>query len=302
MNSRESAHSIEAMHGLQTAAEFSGITWHGPPNVRRDAIVLADGRELSLLRWGTNPPEILLLHGGAQNAHTWDTVALALDRPVVALDLPGHGHSSWRDDRRYDAVSLSEDVATAMGNLFARPCCIVGMSLGGLTAVVLASRHPDLIRALVVVDVTPGVTRDKAASVIAFVDGPESFPTFEAMLDRAAAFQPGRPRESLRRGVSFNSRQRADGSWEWRYDRRRRPDERGVDYAALWEHLARVQAPVLLVRGSRSPVVDDADAAEFTRCQPEARTMVVEGAGHNVQSDRPKELAATIGEFADSIV
>ena len=77
------------------------------PRVRRAAagaarsVDISDGYALSALRWGSEPPELVLLHGGAQNAHTWDTVALALDRPLVAIDLPGHGHSAHRDDHVY---------------------------------------------------------------------------------------------------------------------------------------------------------------------------------------------------------
>ena len=56
------------------------------------------GRQVSSLVWGTSAPELVLVHGGAQNAHTWDTVALALDRPLVAIDLPGHGHSDGGPD------------------------------------------------------------------------------------------------------------------------------------------------------------------------------------------------------------
>ena len=61
----------------------------------------ASGQEISALVWGDGAAGVVLLHGGAQNAHTWDTVALALDRPLVAVDLPGHGHSSHRDDHAY---------------------------------------------------------------------------------------------------------------------------------------------------------------------------------------------------------
>ena len=60
--------------------------------VRRLAVEVEPGRRLALV-WGEAEPELVFLHGGAQNAHTWDTVALALDRPLVAVDLPGHGHS-----------------------------------------------------------------------------------------------------------------------------------------------------------------------------------------------------------------
>ena len=118
----------------------------------------------------------MLLHGGAQNAHTWDTVALALGRPLVAIDLPGHGHSSHRDDH----VVL----ARRQRGRRSRPRCassrptrklVVGMSLGGLTALALTDRAPDLVRSLVLVDVTPGVNREKSTAIAQFIDGPEYF-------------------------------------------------------------------------------------------------------------------------------
>ena len=61
--------------------------------VHRQHFMLKDRRIMSGLKWGASPPELVLLHGGAQNAHTWDAVAIALDRPLLALDLPSHGHS-----------------------------------------------------------------------------------------------------------------------------------------------------------------------------------------------------------------
>ena len=76
---------------------------------------MSGGRNLSALVWQPDKPaELVLLHGGAQNAHTWDTVALALDRPLVAIDLPGHGHSDWRDDGDYQPQNMADDVATAI--------------------------------------------------------------------------------------------------------------------------------------------------------------------------------------------
>ena len=74
-------------------AEEYGLPFGGPPTVRREFVDVGDGRRLSALVWGTGDPELVLLHGGGQNAHTWDTVAMASGRPLVAIDLPGHGHS-----------------------------------------------------------------------------------------------------------------------------------------------------------------------------------------------------------------
>ena len=78
----------------ENAAEY-GLPFDGPPDVRRVDVEVAPGRRVSSLQWGANTghPELVLVHGGAQNAHTWDTVALALGRPLLAVDLPGHGHS-----------------------------------------------------------------------------------------------------------------------------------------------------------------------------------------------------------------
>lgn len=66
--------------------------------------------------------------------------------------------------------------------------------------------------------------------------------------------------------------------------------------STLWADLADANAEVLLVRGSLSPVVDDDDVAELQRLRPDARLMVVDGAGHSIQGDRPLELAALIAE------
>ena len=79
-------------------ASEAGLPWTGPPDVRRAFVEVEPGREVSALVWGTAAPEVVLVHGGGQNAHTWDTVALALGRPLVAVDLPGHGHSDWPGD------------------------------------------------------------------------------------------------------------------------------------------------------------------------------------------------------------
>src|SRR5918992_2995269 len=113
----------------ENAEEF-GLPYDGPPVVRREFVELGDGRRLSALVWGTDEPELVFLHGGAQNAHTWDTVALALGRPLVAVDLPGHGHSDWRDDHDYGPVTNAIDVMVAMEQLAPDTHLVVGMSLG----------------------------------------------------------------------------------------------------------------------------------------------------------------------------
>src|ERR1700731_3220913 len=103
----------------ENAAEF-GLPYDHPPVVRRESVTMDDGRRMSALVWGSGDPELVFLHGGAQNAHTWDTVALALGRPLVAVDLPGHGHSDGpgaRPDGQLSAQGNAVDVAVALRHL-----------------------------------------------------------------------------------------------------------------------------------------------------------------------------------------
>ena len=286
-------------------ASEHGLSYDAPPTVRRTSVVVdpASGRRVSALVFGAadGRADYVFVHGGAQNAHTWDTVVLAMGRPpALCVDLPGHGHSDWRDDG-YDPERNADDVAVVVGALAPTAGAVIGMSLGGLTSVVLAARHPELVRKLVVVDVTPGVNEAKAKAIIDFVNGPPGFPDFDAIMARTVEHNPTRTVASLRRGILHNARQLPDGSWQWRYDRRGTPESteaagdgsapRRIDNGRLWDAVSDVRAPVLLVRGSVSPVVDDDDVAELRRRQPTADVVVIDGAGHSVQGDRPLELA-----------
>ncbi len=281
-------------------AEEYGIAYDGPPAVRRQSVEVAPGRRLSALVWGEGPAELVLLHGGAQNAHTWDTVALALDRPLVAIDLPGHGHSDGGIGGSLDVWANADDVAVVVRALAPGARAVVGMSLGGMTALALTDRHPELVPRLVLLDVTPGVDGDKAQSIVQFIDGPETFPSFEELLARTIEFNPTRTESSLRRGILHNAVQRDDGSWVWRYRRFREEGGGGAhpDFGDLWDALGRVSVPLMLVRGMRAQsVVDDADEAELLRRQPSARVEHVAEAGHSVQGDTPLELAALLDDF-----
>lgn len=285
----------------ENVAEYElGVSAH--PVVVRSSHVLADGRTMSFLKWGTGAPRLVLVHGGSQNAHTWDTVALGLGESLIAVDLPGHGHSDWRDDAAYSPASMAADLAEVVGVHAPEAEIVVGMSLGGLTSLALAGCAPSLVRRLALVDITPGVTGAKAKAVLDFVNGPQSFPSFDDLLARTIEHNPTRTVSSLRRGILHNAKQLDDGSWQWRYDRRshvRDEKAQGEPVAqsaleALWDIVSGLGCPVTLFRGSLSPVVDDADVAELLRRQPNADVTVIDGAGHSIQGDKPVELTSLL--------
>lgn len=301
---------------LPDQAEAAGVP---VPAVRRLRHDLPDGRTVSALRFGEpdEPPVVTFLHGAGLNAHTWDTTVLAAGLPALVLDLPGHGDSSWREDAAYTGQSLAADVAPAIAAWTDRPQVLVGHSLGGLTAGALAARHPELVAALVLVDISPGIDPNgAAASVRAFFAGPTDWASRDELVDRALSFGLGGSREAATRGVFLNSRVRPDGRVEWKHHYAHLasrlaadPDAAAVDAAqragagilsaAGWDDLAAVAAPVTLITGTRG-FLTDADRAEFARRVPGARQVPVDS-GHNVQEERPGELAAIVRRVHDGL-
>jgi len=281
-----------------------GLEVSSTPQVQRVSTVLSDGRTISALKWGGGEPRLVLVHGSGQNAHTWDTVALALNVPLIAVDLPGHGHSSWRDDTTYSPQGMAEDLAVVIQQHAANAAAIVGMSLGGLTCLALASAHPNLVPHLVLVDITPGVTSKKAKAVLDFINGPQSFASFDELFARTKEHNPTRSESSLRRGILHNAKQIEDGSWQWRYDRRGQTETAGsapgheAPRSPMWDMISAWNKPLLMVRGGISPVVDDEDIAELHKRCAHVEVVVIDGAGHSVQGDRPVELANVLRRFA----
>ena len=289
----------------ENAAEY-GIRYDGPPTVRREQAEVAPGRKLSALVWGDTPPELVLLHGGGQNAHTWDTVALALRRPLLAIDLAGHGHSDpIPDGEAVDHASGARDVAAAIRDLAPAARAIVGMSLGGLITIALYAHAPELVRRMALIDITPGVNSEKSKAIRAFIHGPAGFDSFDDILARTIEHNPTRSVSSLRRGVLHNAVQLDDGTWVWRHARGRglaRTEAAAAqEYATLWDVVSTITVPLLLARGMRpQSVVDDADEAELVRRCPHAQVERFADAGHSIQGDMPVELAATLSAFADA--
>jgi pimeloyl-ACP methyl ester carboxylesterase len=309
----------------ENAAEY-GLPYDGPPTVRRESVRIDADRQLSALLWGKGEPELVLLHGGSQNAHTWDTVAMALARPLVAIDLPAHGHSDGPGERPQGEISPqgnADDVEVAIRALAPNASAVVGMSLGGLTTIALTRLAPDLVRKVVLVDVTPGVNAEKAKMITDFINGPKSFPNFDELLARTIQYNPTRTESSLRRGILHNAVQRDDGTWVWRWARWRegigggqpsgeaggraadgagdepagQPGQSPI-FGELWDMVGEIRVPLLLARGMLpQSVVDDQDEAELLRRLPEAKVVHFDKAGHSIQGDMPVELAQAIEAF-----
>jgi len=268
----------------------------GVPSVERVDVPLADpaGAHVSALLWARDP-RVTFLHGAGLNAHTWDGTILSLGQPAIAVDLPGHGESSWRDDFDYAARTNASAVAAALDAIAPGvPQVVVGHSLGGLTAIALLESRPELIERLILVDASPGLRAEDAQQVLAFLGGPMVFESREQIVEFAIAAGIGADREALMRGVILNTRIREDGAVVFKHHFGSAPPGASLDldFTSLWPALERSEVPTLLVRASDGFLPPDV-VDEFRTRVPRAEVIEVTS-GHTVQEQVPLELAAII--------
>jgi pimeloyl-ACP methyl ester carboxylesterase len=150
---------------LAGPAATAGGGQDAAPTVRRDWVSVPDCGQVSAVIWGSGPPEVVFLHEAGRSARAWDGVALALSRPAVAIDLPGHGHSGrrgpgWLRDGHYQPRKLAAPVAEAIRSLAPQASLVVGSGLGGQTALALITTpRPAFVRRLALIDTLPGAAR-----------------------------------------------------------------------------------------------------------------------------------------------
>ncbi len=295
------SHEDEFAFLSQEAAAF-GIPFAADPVVVRRHVSIPDpvwpgGGRVSALVWGDAPPEVALLHGAGLNAHTWDATAMALGRPLVALDLPGHGDADWRADADYRPEVIAGSVTAALAELAPDPVVLVGQSLGGLVGAIVAATRGAHVRAFVLIDLTPGFRVEGANQVRDFLDGATDFADREEIVDRALAFGFGPDRAAVTRGVFHNTRVRDDGRVVFKHHLANRsatddPPPFTADFSPLWEPLTSLTIPVVLVRGERG-FLSEALVDEFLERVPGSTALTLPS-GHNVQEEAPVALAEVI--------
>jgi pimeloyl-ACP methyl ester carboxylesterase len=262
----------------------------------RDGFTRLGKLRFHFLDWGAdgNPP-LLLVHGAAQTAHSWDEVApdLSQDHHVLAIDQRGHGDTDWAPSyRREDFVG---DISAFLDDRGWAAATLVALSLGGLNAIAFAAAHPARARGLIVVDVAPTIQRpavDAVRSQLSLRD----FASFEEALERAHAFNPRRTIENIRDRLRHALKPSDGGRWTYKFDPGIAEGEATADLEALWDRARQVKCPTLLVRGGESAMVATDVADRFAR-DVGAETAVVSGAGHSVMGDNPEGFLSAVRPF-----
>jgi pimeloyl-ACP methyl ester carboxylesterase len=269
----------------------------------------ANGLRFHYLTWGdpASPP-ILLYHGGGQTAHTWQRVANHLsDRyRLIAPDARGHGDTEWSPNGDYGAFYSRDDSVALVEALGLREFVLVGMSMGGLTAMAYAAQPSARLRGLVVVDVAPTVEDSGTERVMKFLRGQTVFADLDEAIAVAHAFNPRRSVENLRQTLPANLRTLPDGRLAWKWDpalfsnaNAPRRDQRRLHN--LWEQVAQIACPVLVVHGRESDILTPENGRKLAATVRDGRFVSIAGAGHTVQGDNPHSLAEALEAFLSEI-
>jgi pimeloyl-ACP methyl ester carboxylesterase len=253
-----------------------------------------DGVSLWAADYGGTGSAVLLLHGLAGYGEEWRDTAerLRVTHRVVAPDQRGHG----RSDRHPIDMSRAAFVADAemwISGLDLAPSIIVGQSLGGDTAMLLAAELPDSARALVVVEASPDADPDGPARVQQWLDSwPESFASREEALTFfggdapwARAWVGGLREHGERLLPAFDKAVMVEALRESSHD--------------LWAAWDRVRCPILVVTGQdRLP---DTVRTRMKAAQPDARFEEIRDAGHDVHIERAPQWLEVLTTFIAAI-
>ena len=277
-----------------------------------DRFAAVNGLRIHYLDW-EHPVgrPMLFLHGARLTAHTFDLVCLPLSSQFrcIAVDSRGHGDSEWAAGGEYTPQARVADVEALVGTLGLDDFVLVGMSMGGGTAIGYAGRHSAKLRGLVLVDTgaphEEPMARPGAQRIRDFNGGPGTFASFDEAIERALAFNPSRDRRLLRRSLLHAMRQEPDGSWRWKYDRdglgNRGPEVGPARAAEQRESLTRITCPTLVLRGGSSDMFTDEDAANTVDLLPSGRWVRIDNAGHTIQGDNPRGMLEAMAPFLTEI-
>jgi pimeloyl-ACP methyl ester carboxylesterase len=258
---------------------------------------------------GTSGPRVAFLHGLFGQGRNWSQIAKALAGPTgesarcLLVDLPDHGRSPWSDHfslQAYAASVASTLRATAPGERWT----LVGHSLGGKVAMIVALSQPDLIERLAVMDIAPRHYRSHQWFVD-YIKVMRELPV-ETLPDRATANEALAqhiPEPAIRSFLLQNLR-RHGTQWDWQvnFDVLARSGS-GPSGVAGWPTADATAyrafgGPVVWVAGADSTYVLDRDEEPMRALFPRVRQVTVKGAGHWVHSDQPEVVIEILRRFA----
>ncbi|GAB3258975.1 alpha/beta fold hydrolase [Nocardioides dilutus] len=251
---------------------------------------------------GESGSPVAFCHGLFGQGKNWTAIgkALADDHRVLLVDLPDHGRSPRSD--RFDYVDYADQVAEVVAADFGAddPVALVGHSMGGKVAMLLALRRPELVERLAVVDVAP-VPYDHAVEFDGYIAAMKAIDldALERRTDADEALRDAVP-DPMVRGFLLQSLRREHDGWHWLLNLDLLG--RDLDLITDWPEdrvagAAAYPRPVLWVGGQASRYVRPEYAEAMDRWFPLNRRVTVKDAGHWVHAEQPEVFLEVLRRF-----
>jgi pimeloyl-ACP methyl ester carboxylesterase len=268
----------------------------------QDKYIDIDGMRFHYLEWGDpSAPPVVMLHGTTSNAHSWDKVSAVLAKRyrVLALDCRDHGESD-STTAPIEANQLSNDVGATVDKLGIDKFGLIGLSMGGRTAMTYTGYNPDRVERLVIEDIGPEVPPEAQARVRATISasGTTDFASPDEYVEFQRTNKQHAPREWLSHLAEHSLKQLPNGRWVNKY----RPRKEGMMMPGgpdLWEHITNITCPTLIIRGGESDILDEDITNRMLERMPNAKAVAIPKAAHVVHEDNPTETIAAIADFFD---
>jgi esterase len=259
--------------------------------MREDKFVQVDGLRLHYRDFGgANLPALLFLHGLTGNAYCFDHVAPEFVDicHVLALDFRGHGESDWHTSGDYAFQRHVGDALALLAALEIRKVSLVGNSMGGAVAMVIAAIRPDLVERLVLNDIGPEI------NVAAPKDGPKPPNHLEMELRNISealecyklSYPPVRnlPESIAAELVRNSTRAGANGLLRWKTDPRVQAiapsSSTSTSSPGMWPLFDAVKAPILVIRGAESDALSSSTVARMVSRRSGITAVEVPAVGH----------------------
>ena len=267
-----------------------------------DRNVTVNGLNIHYLDWGSaGKPPLILLHGIARTARTFDHVAphFTANYHVFAVDMRGHGDSAWDPQGSYVVEDYVKDIAALIARLKLRNIVLWGNSTGGRVAQMIAGLHPELVTAVIVEDVGPERPREVSnRRADRMAKEAEGWATADDMLVQVKKENPRTPEPVLKELVRYGSKQRADGRIVWKRDP---AILNGFVPTELWATVRLIKAPIIYILGGASTIVPLETQREIKTALPQAQIVTMPGLGHYPSDEQPTEFLAIVDRFLAGI-
>jgi esterase len=289
------AQTLLSMFLLQAGA--APVVAHAPA-AYADRFVTVNGLRIHYLDWG-NPgkPPMILIHGIGRHAHTFDHIAphFARDYHVLAIDMRGHGDSSWDPKGDYLVEDHVKDLEGLVRQLKLTHITMLGNSTGGRVVQVFAGMHPDLVTKLVVEDVGPQRPEDIASGFARRVQQEANgWASEEELVQQLLKENRGVAEAWVRNYAHFGVKPRADGRFVWKRD----PNlVKGFVPTDLWSSVRRITSPTIYILGGKSTIVPADTQQQLKKALRDCEIVTMPGLGHYPDVEDPPGFLAIADRF-----